>query len=64
MTDLNHQDQIHQNQIPNPLNRNVLQLNQDPNSVYYIHSSDANTNQLVSMKFMVLALVIGRGILY
>lgn len=46
MTDSNQQDQN-----PNLLNRNVLHINQDPSSVYYIHPSDANASQLVSMKF-------------
>ena len=30
---------------------NISNTNQDPSSVYYIHPSDASTNQLVSVKF-------------
>lgn len=29
----------------------VVQTNQDPSSIYYIHPSDSSTNQLVSVKF-------------
>ncbi|XP_074341903.1 uncharacterized protein LOC141679300 [Apium graveolens] len=32
-------------------NTRVIQTNQDPVSIYYIHPSDSSTNQLVSVKF-------------
>lgn len=35
----------------NPWNRNTITFNQDPNSPYYIHSSDTSSFQLVSVKF-------------
>lgn len=37
--------------VLDPWTRNTVQAGQDPNSVYYIHPSDANTIQLVTMKF-------------
>lgn len=39
------------NVTTNAWNRPVVQPNQDASSVYYIHPSDANTAQLVSVKF-------------
>lgn len=33
------------------MSRTQLHPNQDPTSVYFIHPSDSNTNQLVSVKF-------------
>lgn len=35
----------------NPWNRHSVLASPDPTSVYYIHPSDANTTQLVSVKF-------------
>lgn len=37
--------------VGNIHNRANMQPNQDVNSVYYIHPSDANSTQLVSVKF-------------
>lgn len=35
----------------NETSSSTLPLNQDPSSIYYIHPADANSNQLVSVKF-------------